>query len=209
MSAEALRAALPLLRAPFTPAAVKWKVQAAPKEGKKGTAVAFIDARLVAERLNDVVGADWSSVIAPGPPVPHAGAGAYSAVCSLTVCGTTREDIGYGTHVRDAEVALKAAYSDALKRAAVHFGIGAPLYALPKCWLDPQDVRGHFLTRQREASLTESYTRWVYSPAVIERFGKPIAHGEIGPAEAAQQIAEKFDATELPPQTAAGGPQGG
>lgn len=169
-----LQEALPLLRAPFTPAAVKWKVQAAPKDGKKGVAVAFIDARLVAERLNDVVKADWGAVTRQGPEVD----GGHSVVCSLTVCGVTREDVGYGSHPRDPEIALKAAYSDALKRAAVLFGVGAPLYALPTCWLDAQDVRGSFLTREREASLRESYARWVSSKSVVGRFGHAIDHGD-------------------------------
>jgi hypothetical protein len=191
MTATTLAEALPLLRAPFTPAAVKWKVNTAPKDGKKGTAVAFVDARLVAERLNDVVGGAWMSSMRPGPEVPKVGAGAYSVVCSLTVMGTTHEDVGYGTHPKDVEVALKAAYSDALKRAAVQFGIGAPLYSLPKAWLDPQDVRGSFLTREREAALRHTYSQWVCSPQVVQRFGAPIDHGD-GLADASGPVPQNF-----------------
>ena len=46
------------LRRPFEPAAVRWKVQSV-GDGY-GIVVAYIDARLVVERLNAVVGGEWS-----------------------------------------------------------------------------------------------------------------------------------------------------
>jgi hypothetical protein len=55
-----LNDALPMLRRPFTPAAVKFKVQR--KLGEAGVQiVGYIDARLVIERLNLVVGDQWSA----------------------------------------------------------------------------------------------------------------------------------------------------
>ncbi|PID87047.1 MAG: hypothetical protein CSB13_01385 [Chloroflexi bacterium] len=53
--------------------------------------------------------------------------------CTLTVCGVSKTDVGTAG---DSAEAAKAAYSDALKRAAVKFGIGRYLYSLPKKWVD-------------------------------------------------------------------------
>ena len=50
--------------------------------------------------------------------------------CTLTVCGVSRADVGYSNapDSEDEAEPAKAAYSDALKRAAVSFGIGRWLY---------------------------------------------------------------------------------
>ena len=124
--AETIDAALPLLRRPFSPSAVRAKVQNQDraKPPSWGRVIRYIDARLVSERLNLVAGGRWSYDYAPldpalwpepdeddGKPPP------LFVTCSLTVLGQTHADVGEG---RDP----KAAYSDALKRAAVPFGIG-------------------------------------------------------------------------------------
>lgn len=114
------------LRRPFSPRAMRWKVQSSwPKSGDKkgGMLVAFIDARLVIERLDTVVGPLWSDhyEIVPGTKAIR---------CELTIDGVTRSDVGEHTH------STKATVSDALKRAAVHFGIGLPIYSLSRVMLD-------------------------------------------------------------------------
>ena len=50
--------------------------------------------------------------------------------CTLTVCGACRADVGYSNapDSEDETEPAKAAYSDALKRAAVGFGVGRWLY---------------------------------------------------------------------------------
>jgi hypothetical protein len=60
--------------------------------------------------------------------------------CKLTVMGVTKEDAGEASQEDEP---LKSAVSDALKRAAVHFGIGRYLYYLPRVWapFDPQKRR--------------------------------------------------------------------
>lgn len=52
------REAAPLLRRPFEPAAVRWKVQTT--HGSSGLIVGYIDARLATERLNLVCPHLWS-----------------------------------------------------------------------------------------------------------------------------------------------------
>lgn len=108
------------LRAPFAEGAVKWKIQTNPREGKAlALVVAYIDARDVAERLDDVTGGDWWDDYS----IPQRG-GEDTLECRLTVCGLTRVDVGQ-------DKGAKELYSDAFKRAGVKFGIGAFLYRFP------------------------------------------------------------------------------
>ncbi len=86
--------------------------------GNGGLVVAHIDARLVVERLNAVVGDRWSE--------KHRSLGDGLMVCELTVNGQTHEDVGKGS----GPEAAKAMYSDSLKRAAVKFGVGVSIYAM-------------------------------------------------------------------------------
>lgn len=81
----------------------------------------YVDARVVAQRLDDVLTPagwefTWSHI--PGESIVHG---------RLVIDGIVREDAGYPNSDRDEEP-LKAAVSDALKRCAVLFGIGRHLY---------------------------------------------------------------------------------
>jgi hypothetical protein len=164
--------AYPLLRRPFTPAAVRFKIQATFNGG--AMAVAFIDARLVAGRLNAVCPALWSATYER----PENGKG---LICHLTVDGITRTDFG----VSDYENA-KGDYSDALKRAAVQFGVGESLYVLPKMFLKEGNLlkpikRGnktsYALTPQGEAHCRMIYTDWLEQSGKAT-FGDPLDHGD-------------------------------
>jgi len=169
--AETIDAALPLLRRPFSPSAVRAKVQSQDraKPPNWGQIARYIDARLVSERLNLVAGGRWSYEYAPldpalRPPVRDGEQAPLHVVCSLTVLGQTHTDVGEG---RDP----KAAFSDALKRAAVPFGIGRSIYAVPRRFLfaeesrlPPRDKlrrRGErlYLTDANELLLREEYER--------------------------------------------------
>lgn len=98
------------------------------RRGRGGMAFSYIDARQVMDRLDTVVG--------PGNWSDHYFAHANGAVeCTLTIFGVSKSDVGYSNNP-DAEPEdpqfehepLKAAYSDAFKRAAVKFGVGRFLY---------------------------------------------------------------------------------
>ena len=115
---------------PFPKGAVKWRSVAT--RGNEALAVAFIDARNVMERLDRVVGpGEWGDeyevVIATGEE--------FVVECRLTVLGVTKADVGDSSASGGGGNLAKTAYSDALKRAAVKFGVGRYLYALPKRWV--------------------------------------------------------------------------
>ena len=98
----------------------------------KARALAYIDARSVMRRLDAAVGpANWSfdfDLLSPEGKMVKG---------KLTVLGVTKCDAGEGS---SEDEVLKSAVSDALKRCAVHFGIGRYLYYLPSVWA-PYDQR--------------------------------------------------------------------
>ena len=161
------------LRRPFTQAAVKFKVQATwPKDKPTGgLIVAYIDARLAVERLNLIVPHLWSD--------EYELAGKGGLICHLTVDGITRRDLGEGVG--------KGLFSDALKRAAVKFGVGVSLYAIPKMTLNFSD--GHLkprrtrdgesleLTPAGEKRVRATYAAWL-TEIGVQAFGEPLDHGD-------------------------------
>jgi len=126
------------LLAPFEPGEVKFKPQTV--SGNRALALAYIDARVVMDRLDSVFGVlGWQDTYQFLPD--------GSAICELSVRrGTewiTKTDVGGQSEQSDEGDRRKAACSDALKRAAVKFGIGRYLYRLPVQWCDydPQKRR--------------------------------------------------------------------
>jgi hypothetical protein len=183
-----LSEALRHLRRPVPPEAVHFKVQSEGRRG--GLIVGYIDSRTVSERLNLVVGERWScefrgleGSLLPTPSRAEDGRPAavpIYAVCRLAVCGVTREDVGEGA-------TPKGAFSDALKRAAVAFGIGRFLYAMKSPWLDAGDGEHQLrrslgtkprliIDRRTEAWLRERYADWL--ARVAEEIGEPLGHGD-------------------------------
>jgi hypothetical protein len=130
------------LSQPFDPREVKFKPQMV--KNNKALAIAYIDARLVQERLDTVVGTEsWQDsydVLQDG-----------SVVCRLAVRfpghpeWVTKTDVGSLSEQPDAGDRLKAAFSDALKRAAVKFGIGRYLSRIPAMWVDYDPAKKQLL----------------------------------------------------------------
>lgn len=91
------------------------------KDEAKHHQFSYVDARAVAQRLDDVLtpaGWTFTCAVIPGSDVVKG---------TLTIAGVIREDHGYPNSDRDEEP-VKAATSDALKRCAVLFGVGRHLY---------------------------------------------------------------------------------
>lgn len=114
------------LKRPFDPKLISWRTGATSSDKTSAIALAYIDARDVMQRLDDVLGLDWQC--------------RYTHADKKTIC-----EIGIyidgqwiwragGAGDTDVE-AEKGALSDAFKRAAVLFGIGRYLYSLPNKWV--------------------------------------------------------------------------
>lgn len=113
------------LAEPFTVIAPDGKTYPAHKwrEQQKGMCIPYIDSRQVSQRLNDVVGVDgWKDTLIET-------AGNYM-ICELTLTidgnDISRSDVGTPSKFEKE----KGQASDAFKRAAVKFGIGAYLYSM-------------------------------------------------------------------------------
>lgn len=209
-----------LLRRPFTPEAIRFKVQSSwgdAQDDTKGGAVivGYIDARLVVERLNLVLPGRWEA-----PRFEGTNAGMW---CFLEAGGVTMADVGMG---RD----LKAARSDAFKRAAVNFGIGVSVYAAPagrmtvrehaialaaqnekplierkqkrrKKGSDWESYVAIELTQAGHAAARERYRQWLQETG-IPSFGEPLDHGDTAESqgELADEQPVEEPSGEAPPQ---------
>lgn len=139
MNAEKEPTLFDRLAEPFPAAEVRWKPQVI--KGNRASAIAYLDARHVMDRLDHVVGGgNWQDeykVLDDG-----------SVVCTLAVRvdgeWISKTDVGSLSAQPDAGDRLKAAFSDALKRAGVKWGIGRYLYRLSAQWVDYDPVKKQF-----------------------------------------------------------------
>jgi hypothetical protein len=127
------------LAAPFAPTEVRFKP--AVVNGNRALALAYVDARVIQDRLDDVLGVEgWQDDYECLPD--------GSVVCRLRLRlgdeWVTKVDVGGPSEQPDGGDRLKAAFSDALKRAAVKFGIGRYLYRVPSQWVDYDPKRRQF-----------------------------------------------------------------
>lgn len=117
------------LKAPFPPDRISWRVGSTNKEKTKGMALAYIDARDVMERLDQVcTPAGWQNAY------PHAQG---KTVCAIGIKADETTWVWKSDGAGDTDFeADKGALSDAFKRAAVRWGIGRYLYDLSAPWVD-------------------------------------------------------------------------
>ena len=128
------------LSAPFEAAEVKFKP--AVVSGNRAMALAYVDARVIQDRLDEVLGVmgwqDSYKVLPDG-----------SVMCRLRLkigdTWITKVDVGGQSEQPDGGDRTKAAFSDALKRAAVKFGVGRYLYRLPSQWCDYDSHKRQFV----------------------------------------------------------------
>jgi hypothetical protein len=118
---------------PFPLAVVEIKPGAVTKDRAKALAMAYVDPRAYQTRLDRLAGPEgWSVRYTP------TGDG-RSIICSLTILGVTKEDVGECS-AGDENQATSAAMQ-AFKRACAAFGMGRYLYSLPQPWVAYDESR--------------------------------------------------------------------
>lgn len=132
--ADPVEVARSQLAAPLPTDQIYWRVGAKTQDKKRGLALAYMDARGVMNRLDEVFGIDgWEDAYVETPT--------NRIICTLSV--TFGSDVaGHSLWVHKSDGAgmtdvegEKGAISDALKRTAVKLGIGRYLYNLPAVWV--------------------------------------------------------------------------
>lgn len=116
------------LKKPFDPERVSWRVGSTTQDKSKGMMLAYVDARDVQDRLDEVCGAEnWQC--------------RYSLQDKTTICeiavkvGENWVWKADGAGATDVE-AEKGQLSDSFKRAAVKWGIGRYLYDVDSPWVE-------------------------------------------------------------------------
>lgn len=187
-----------LLRRPYHTNAVKWlPIGRASESGVM--MLPHIDASLVIERLNEV-DPQWTETTVPmllGADVkdPFGLQHMSPWQCLLTVNGVTRSGIGQldGMSNKPDGKHLKAGESDALKRAALKFGVGAYLRAIPPTWLERRDgtkelfttstynqkVQFKGLTAAGKKSLRAQYVKVIEHAEFAEHYGEMVDYGDL------------------------------
>jgi hypothetical protein len=117
------------LKAPFAADAIEWRIGQSGKSGEKFWAkvLAYLTARAVMDRLDDVIGpANWKAEYTKAPHDPKG----ESVLCTLSL-RIDGEWIGKADGASASEIeGTKGGISDSLKRAAVCWGVGRYLYSL-------------------------------------------------------------------------------
>lgn len=177
------------LAAPFDPDEVSWRIGSMKKDKTAGMALAYIDARVVMDRLDTVCGPDgWQCRyshtatktvcdiairIERERRTPLAGPGGSALVETLGHEWLWKAD-GAGDSDIEAE---KGALSDAFKRAAVRWGIGRYLYELPSPWVEVDEWKRIKPNEYKKLEqILRQHTRAILDPA-------PKAPGTTKPGE--------------------------
>ena len=123
------------LAEPFPAAAVSWRAGSLSRDKKRAQALAYAEPRVYEDRLNDVLGPDWSCRFITW--------GDQRLLCELTV--TVADGLGGARDVTrtstgefdsgDKVAQGTAAEAQAFKRACSKFGLGRYLYDLPLTWV--------------------------------------------------------------------------
>ena len=164
------------LKKPFPEGAIHWRMGARNQAKTSGLPLAYIDARDVMDRLDFVLGFDgWEDSYTE----TASGRVICTLACVINGKVVIRSD-GAGDTGTEGE---KGAISDALKRAAVKFGVGRYLYGLGGQWVD-LDQKGKFkapslpqwATPNGYGRITASEKKDVYE-GIIEALSKGDEHG--------------------------------
>ncbi len=154
------------LAAPFPPHELEWRIQSSGKKGDSAEVwakvVAYVTNRAIQQRLDDVVGPEnWQNHFEPW--------GTNGVLCRLGVRvdgeWIWKEDGAENTEIES----LKGGLSGAMKRAAVHLGIGRMLYDLPEGWAKcfPQKQPG------AEYAKTKDGTAFYWLPPDLPKWALP------------------------------------
>ena len=163
---------------PFPASDVSWRMQYVDKEKCEGLAVPYLDARAIADRLDDVVGPYnwrdeyglWHCYTEKSKEQGRDDKIVNSQVCKLSIYNDERKEWvekSDGAENTDFE-SIKGGLSDAFKRVAVKWNIGRYLYKFKPEWVKAKKKGRAYLVADEEKPRLEG----IYNKTVIEFFGQ-------------------------------------
>lgn len=138
------------LKAPFDTNKIHWRVGATNKDNTSGIALAYIDARDLMERLDDVCGPENWQCRYP-----------FQGCCEIGI-RIDGEWVWKSNGAGETKVeAEKGQYSDSFKRAGVMWGPAQYLYDVPNVWIEltPRG-KSYVFTKDGIESLTARFQAW-------------------------------------------------
>ena len=184
------------LAAPFTASEIEWRLQ---RNGEyngvlKGFAVPYVDARAITNRLDEVFGIwGWQDNYAPWHIFQSKEGEVISQLCVISVyCEERGEWVSKwdGAENSDFEP-VKGGLSDALKRAAVKWGIGRYLYQMDGVWVEAEKKGKNAVIKDSENARLDE----IYNKAVTKIFGATATKQEM-PAKPKPEAPGKAENTE-------------
>ncbi|MDF2499380.1 MAG: ddrA [Anaerosporomusa subterranea] len=116
------------LQEPFLPSEVEWRVGATTQDKTKGIALAYVTNRAIQNRLDEVFGPlGWKNEYREWKT--------NSQLCGISILHNGEWITKWDGAADSATEATKGGLSDAMKRAAVQWGIGRYLYELENEWV--------------------------------------------------------------------------
>jgi hypothetical protein len=139
------------LAAEFPRSAIHWRSQNLTQSGNKALALAYLDARDVQDRLDQVcTPAGWRNTITETP--------SGRVICTIEI-KIDGEWIGKTDGAGNTAVeGDKGGISDAFKRSAVLWGVGRYLYRLPQVWAPCESVE------RPQGSGKRYFKKWIGTP---------------------------------------------
>lgn len=158
------------LSAYFAPDDLEWRPIAYSKTKDKGLAAAYITNRAIMNRLDEVCGPEnWRNEFIKGPD--------GGVMCGLSIRVTRDDGAEWVTKWDGAENSdiepVKGGLSNAMRRAAVQWGVGRYLYDFPDQWV-----------------ALNKYGRFETTPRVPAHF---LPHGSTVPADDPEELQEAMD----------------
>ena len=157
---------------PFPASDVSWRLQYVNEQRMQGIAVPYLDARAVADRLDEVVGQNrWKDSYTPWHESVSGKKTKSSQLCTISIYD---DELGQwidktdGAEDSDIE-AVKGGLSDAFKRAAVKWNIGRYLYSFNTVWVAAEARGNSYVIPESENAKLEK----AYNDTVARMFGTP------------------------------------
>lgn len=203
-----IASAIAALRAPFHPKDIDWRIGSTSSDKSRGMALCYIDARTVRRRLNRVLG-EWNwrcsfrvegnqmiceiALRIEGEWVAKSD-GAFAGALNTNGKPDAKEE-------QRLDMDGKGAFSTALKRAAVCWGVGEYLYDLPSPWVSLDEHRNIAKgdLPKLEAIAGEPYAEWKRREEKRAAESAPPAAVDTPPPNTTQQSDPPSDP--LPPPT--------